>query len=211
VEKKFKGFDIGLARVDIMAGRVLSAGLLTALLGISLLSAVFFVPITHPIKIKVYERRERLLHDVEDFSFDSPTYFVSIYITRGRNIYADISANSSFNLFILRLDEWTAAISEGREYSNVFARFLNVSDVNAYFNAPEDGYYIFEIHKMSDDGRLKLNLFQVSAKWTELVEKTSGSDYDYNIIVWGGILAALGTSIALYAILPRQPPQGILR
>lgn len=198
-------------RKDITARIVFYTGLLTALIGVSLILAVFLVPITHPIKIKVYERREKLLHDVEDFSFDTQTYFVSIYITRGRNVYADISANSSFNLFILSLYEWSSAISEGREYSEVYAKHWNVSEVNAYFNAPEDGYYIFEIHKMSDNGRLTFNQFQVNAYWTELVEKTTGSDYDYNILVWGGILAIIGASISLYAILPRQPSPGMLR
>lgn len=197
--------------VGIVADRIFYSGLLVAILGISTILAVFAVPISHPIRMKSYERKEMNLHDVEDLYFEHSNYFVSIYIQRGRNIYSYIYANSSFNFFILSLEEWTNAVSEGREYSDLFAKYLNVSEANAYFNAPENGYYIFEIQKISGEGKLMIHLFQVKEVWTELVDKISGYDYDYTIIVWGGIIAAVGTSIALYAILPRQPPQGLLR
>ena len=194
-----------------MADKIFYSGLLIAFIGISAILAVFAVPITHPIRVKSYERNERNLHEVEDLYFEHSNYFVSIYIKRGRNIYSDIYANSSFNFFILSLEEWTSAISDGREYSDLLAKYLNISEANAYFNAPENGYYIFEVQKINGEGKLMIHLFQVSEVWTELVENISGYDYDYNIIVWGGIIAAVGTSIALYATLPRQPPQGLLR
>jgi hypothetical protein len=194
-----------------MKNRIFFAGFFITLVGVSLIGAVFLVPIKHHRTIRTYESRELILHNLENYDLNSSNYFVSVSIKRGRNIYTSLVANHSFNFFILPIKEWISAIMEEREYDNLFAKYLNVSKVNTYFNAPQEGYYIFEIKKTNISEGLKLNYFRIKAIYDELVENTIEADYDFNIIIWGGILIILGFSISLYMILPRAIPEGILK
>jgi hypothetical protein len=194
-----------------LSNKILLSGLLLALSGIFLIAAVYFVPITRQTSIRTYQKRELILHNLEDYNVESSNYFVSIYILRGRNIYADLVANASVDLFVVPLEEWNSSISEGREYDRLLAKYLNVSEVDSYFNAPEDGYYIFEIKKIDIAEGLRLNSFRIKEVWTELVDEPSEVDYNFDIIVWGAILTVVGSSIALYVMLPRRTPQGVLK
>jgi hypothetical protein len=83
--------------------------------------------------------------------------------------------------------------------------------VDSYFNAPEGGYYVFEVMKVDTNYALRLNSFTITSTWSELAENLNEPDYNYSFVIWGGILATIGSSIAIYEILPKQTPQGILR
>lgn len=193
-----------------MNRRVFLTGLLLAFVGLSMILAVFIAPIKNQTLIRTYEKKEEILHDIENHDVEAQNYFVSVYIERGRNVYTRIKSNTSIDMCVVPLEEWNSSISEGREYDKVYARYLNVSNVDSYFNAPEGGYYVFEVIKVDTNYALRLNSFMITATWSELAENLSEPDYNYSFVIWGGILATIGSSIALYQILPKQTPQGIL-
>jgi hypothetical protein len=194
-----------------LRSKVLLGGLLLAFFGMSLIAAVFLVPIKRQINIRTYEKTDLILHEIEDYDVNSLNYFVSVYIKRGRNVYMELVANSSFNLFVLPLEDWNSSISGGKEYSDLLVKYINASEVNAYFNSPEDGYYIFDVRNTNTDGVLRLESFRINAVWTDLVDNPSEMDYNYTFVVWGGILTVVGFSVALYKVLPRFTPQGVLK
>ena len=187
----------------------LAAGLCMTALGIILVIAVFTVPLTKQIVVREYEVKKEVLYELEEYEVEAPNYFVSIYIEGGRNVYAKTKADRSFNLYIIPIEEWGTSTNESK-YETVYVKHLNRTDVDSYFNAPEKGYYVFEIYKVNPQETLLIEEFQVTVNWSELVDKVKGEDYDYNYFYLGAFLGIIGLSVTLYSIIPKRRPPGIL-
>jgi hypothetical protein len=108
------------------------------------------------------------------------------------------------------LKEWNYSISESQEFKNVLGKYENTKRVDAYFNAPKDGYYIFHIFNIDKNQGIKLHYFKITSIWSELVEKLGDKDYDYNILYRGVFTLVIGLTVYLYSILPKKTPEGIL-
>ncbi len=188
----------------------LAAGLTMTILGIILVIAVFRIPLTKQIVVREYEPKNEVLYELEEYEVSSANYFVSIYIEGGRNVYAETKADRSFDFYIIPIDEWGTSTNQS-EYETVYVKHLNRTDVSSYFNAPENGYYVFEIYKVNRQEPLLIKELQVTANWSELVDKAKGEDYDYNIFYLGIFLGIIGLSITLYSIIPKMRPPGILQ
>lgn len=187
----------------------LAAGLTMVALGVILVIAVFKIPLTKQIVAREYEVKNDVLYELEEYEVTAPNYFVSIYIEGGRNVYSKTKADRSFNFYIIPIDEWGTSANES-EYETVYVRHLNRTDADSYFNAPENGYYVFEIYKVNPLEPLLIEELKVTASWSELVDKVKGEDYDYSIFYLGMFLGIIGLSITLYSIIPKKKPPGIL-
>jgi hypothetical protein len=186
-------------------------GLILIATGVILILAVFMLPLRNHIIVREYEVRKVVLHDLEEYEVELPNYFVSVYIERGRNIYTKINANNDFNLVVIPLKEWEASATNNSGYEKVYAKYHNVSKVDSYFNAPENGYYIFEISKASEEVEFDIQEFQITSSWSKLVERIGEEDYNYNVFYMGVFLGIIGLSITLYSLLPKLQPPGILK
>ena len=189
----------------------LMMGLILIVTGVTIILAVFMLPLKNQIIVREYEVRKVVLHDLEEYEVELPNYFVSVYIERGRNIYTKINANNDFNLIIIPLEEWKDSATNNNDYEKVYAKYHNVSKVDSYFNAPENGYYVFEVFKASEEVELVIQEFQVTSSWSELVERIGEEDYNYNVFYLGVFLGIIGLSITLYSLLPKLQPPGILK
>ena len=192
-------------RINLMMGLILIAT------GVTIILAVFMLPLKNQIIVREYEVRKVVLHDLEEYEVELPNYFVSVYIERGRNIYTKINANNDFNLIIIPLEEWKDSATNNNDYEKVYAKYHNVPKVDSYFNAPENGYYVFEISKASEEVELVIQEFQITSSWSELVERIGEEDYNYNVFYLGVFLGIIGLSITLYSLLPKLQPPGILK
>jgi hypothetical protein len=192
-------------RTNLMMGLILTAT------GVILILAVFMLPLTNKIIVREYEVRKEVLHEVEDYEVELRNYFVSVYIERARNIYTTIKANNDFNLIVIPLEEWEISATNNSGYEKVYAKFDNVSKVDSYFNAPENGYYVFELFKVNEDVEFVIRKFQILSSWSELVDKIGEEDYNYNVFYLGVFLGIIGLSITLYSLLPKLQPPGILK
>lgn len=192
-------------RTNLMMGLILTAT------GVILILAVFMLPLTNKIIVREYEVRKEVLHEVEDYEVELRNYFVSVYIERARNIYTTIKANNDFNLIVIPLEEWEISATNNSGYEKVYAKFYNVSKVDSYFNAPENGYYVFELFKVNEDVEFVIRKFQILSSWSELVDKIGEEDYNYNVFYLGVFLGIIGLSITLYSLLPKLQPPGILK
>jgi hypothetical protein len=83
--------------------RVFLIGLLLAFVGLTMILAVFIAPIKNQTLIRTYEKKEEILHDIENHDFEAQNYFVSVYIERGRNVYTRIKANTSIDMYVVPL------------------------------------------------------------------------------------------------------------
>jgi hypothetical protein len=171
---------------------------------------VYAVPLTTQKTIRTIEKQESVLHNLENIQLQSSDYFVSTYIERGRNVYARLSSNTSISFFIMQLEEWNYSISENKEFNKVLGKYENTTRVDSYFNAPEDGYYIFHIFNIDNNQVIKLHYFTITSIWSEWVEKLGDIDYDYNILYRGVFTLVIGLTIYLYSILPKKTSEGIL-
>ncbi len=187
----------------------LAAGLTMTILGIILVIAVFRIPLTKQIVVREYASRNEVLYELEEYEVTSANYFVSIYIEGGRNVYTETKADRSFDFYIIPIDEWGTSANQS-EYETVYVKHLNRTDVSSYFNAPYNGYYVFELYKVNPQEPLLIKELQVTANWSELVDIEKGEDYDYNIFYIGTFLGIIGLSVTLYAIIPKLRPPGIL-
>ena len=73
-------------RINLMMGLILIAT------GVTIILAVFMLPLKNQIIVREYEVRKVVLHDLEEYEVELPNYFVSVYIERGRNIYTKINS-----------------------------------------------------------------------------------------------------------------------
>ena len=192
-------------RINLMMGLILMAT------GVIVILAVFMLPLRTQIFVREYEVRKVVLHDLEEYEVELPSYFVSVYIEMGRNIYTKINANNGFNFVVIPLEEWEASATNNNDYEKVYAKYHNVSKVASYFNAPENGYYVFEVFKASEEVELVIKEFQITSSWSELVERIGEEDYNYNVFYLGVFLGIIGLSITLYSLLPKLQPPGILK
>lgn len=192
-------------RINLMMGLILIAT------GVIVILAVFMLPLTTQIFVREYEVRKIVLHDIEEYEVKLPNYFVSVYIEMGRNIYTKINANNGFNFVVIPLEEWEASATNNNDYEKVYAKYHNVSKVDSYFNAPENGYYVFEVFKASEEVELVIQEFQITSSWSELVERIGEEDYNYNVFYLGVFLGIIGLSITFYSLLPKLQPPGILK
>lgn len=192
-------------RINLMMGLILMAT------GVIVILAVFMLPLRTQIFVREYEVRKVVLHELEEYEVELPNYFVSVYIEMGRNIYIKINANNGFNFVVIPLEEWEASATNNNDYEKVYAKYHNVSKVDSYFNAPENGYYVFEISKASEEVELVIQEFQITSSWSELVERIGEEDYNYNVFYLGVFLGIIGLSITLYSLLPKLQPPGILK
>ena len=192
-------------RTNLMMGLILIAT------GVTIILAVFMLPLRNQIIVREYDVRKEVLHDLDEYDVELPIYFVSVYIERGRNIYTKINANNGFNFVVIPLEEWEASATNNTDYEKVYAKYQNVFKVDSYFNAPENGYYIFEVSKASEEVEFVIQEFQITSSWSELVERIGEEDYNYNVFYMGVFLGIIGLSITLYSLLPKLQPPGILR
>ena len=192
-------------RINLMMGIILMAT------GVIVILAVFMMPLRTQISVREYEVRKVVLHELEEYEVELPNYFVSVYIEMGRNIYTKINANNGFNFVVIPLEEWEASATNNNDYEKVYAKYHNVSKVDSYFNAPENGYYVFEVSKASEEVELVIQEFQITSSWSELVERIGEDDYNYNVFYLGVFLGIIGLSITLYSLLPKLQPPGILK
>lgn len=192
-------------RINLMMGLILIAT------GVIVILAVFMLPLKTQIIVREYEVRKVVLHDLEEYEVELPNYFVSVYIEMGRNIYTKINANNGFNLIVIPLEEWAASATNNNDYEKVYAKYHNVSNVDSYFNAPENGYYVFEVFKANEEVELVIQEFQITSSWSELVERIGEDDYNYNVFYLGVFLGIIGLSITIYSLLPKLQPPGILK
>jgi hypothetical protein len=186
-------------------------GLILIATGVTIILAVFMLPLKNQIIVREYEVKKIVLHDLDEYDVELLNYFVSVYIERGRNIYTKINANNDFNLIIIPLEEWKASATNNIGYEKVYAKYHNISKVDSYFNAPKNGYYVFEVSKASEEVELVIQEFQITSSWSELVERIGEEDYDYNVFYIGVFLGIIGLSITLYSLLPKLQPPGILK
>ena len=192
-------------RINLMMGLILMAT------GVIVILAVFMLPLRTQIFVREYEVRKVVLHDLEEYEVELPNYFVSVYIEMGRNIYTKINANKGFNFVVIPLEEWEASATNNNDYEKVYAKYHNVSNVDSYFNAPENGYYVFEVFKANEEVELVIQEFQITSSWSVLVERIGEDDYNYNVFYLGVFLGIIGLSITIYSLLPKLQPPGILK
>lgn len=193
----------------IIKNKYLLFGLIIFFFGLILVLSVYFIPIKHILYVKEYEKKEETLHVLDDYYLNSSSYFVSIYINRGKNIYTNLYTNTSIDFYILPISSWNYSITN-KGYRDNFAKYINVSKIDSYFNVPDDGYYIFEIQNIYINKTLKVEYLIITSTWTELVEAPIESDYNYNLIITGSIIMVIGVTIILYELLPKQQTQGII-